>query len=47
MHRQPFLQILKEYNLTANSEEKKVILELIDYVKEVNIKITNKKYIFA
>ncbi|MDP3883276.1 MAG: NUDIX domain-containing protein [Candidatus Staskawiczbacteria bacterium] len=32
MHRQSFLQILKEYNSTADSEEKKVISELIDYV---------------
>jgi 8-oxo-dGTP pyrophosphatase MutT (NUDIX family) len=32
MHRQSFLQILKEYNSTANPEEEKVILELIDYV---------------
>lgn len=33
MHRQSFLQILKEYNSTADSEEKKVILELIGYVE--------------
>lgn len=33
MHRQPFLQILKEYNLTANSEEE-IVSELIEYVSK-------------
>lgn len=34
MYRQPFLQLLKEYDLTASSDEKKTVVELIRYVSE-------------
>lgn len=34
MHRQPLLQLLKEYESTASSDEKEVILELIQHVSE-------------
>ena len=34
MHRQPFLQLLKEYELTASPDEKEAVAELIQYVSE-------------
>ncbi|QQR78230.1 MAG: NUDIX domain-containing protein [Candidatus Moraniibacteriota bacterium] len=34
MHRKPFLQLLKEYELTASPDEKEAVAELIQYVSE-------------
>lgn len=34
MHRKPLLQLLKEYEATASSDEKETVAELIQYVSE-------------